>query len=129
MGRTARIDEDGRRMGDPKRPRTRMDATLGGMLKHGTEAKQWCKVCNRTVPIDVAAWCRMLGPQTSLWDYFMPCKYEDCPDGLTAVHARTGAGTPFVPLQSYDVFRTLDRMGWEFVPKWPGQPPFGHGIE
>lgn len=118
-------------MGDPKRMQTRMefDATLGGMLKHGTEVKQWCKVCNRTVPVDVAAWCRMLGEETSLWDYYRPCKYEDCPDGLTVVHARTGGGSPFRPLQTYDVFRTLDGLGWEFLPRWPGQPPYSHGIE
>ena len=117
-------------MGDPKRPQTHMeaDATLGGMLKHGTQAKMLCKVCGRSVPVDAAAWCAMLGPQTSLWDYYMPCRFEDCPDGLMAVHASSGAGSPFRPLQSYDVVRTLDKMGWEFVPRWPGQPPFGYGV-
>ncbi len=118
-------------MGDPKRPRTRMewDRDLGGMLRRGTEAMHLCKVCGRSVPIDVPAYARLLGERTSLWDYFMPCKYEDCPDGLTAVHASTGAGTPFQPLQSYDVYRTLDKMGWEFEPRWPGQEPYSYGVE
>jgi hypothetical protein len=92
-------------MGDPRRPQSRLqgDATLGGMLKHRTWVKQICKVCGRSVPVDVAAWCKLLGEKVSLWDYFMPCRYEDCPEGLTAVHASTGGGSPYVPLQSYDV--------------------------
>lgn len=118
-------------MGDRKRPVSRLeaDATLGGMLKHDVRAKQWCKACGRSTPIDVKAWCEMLSPRTSLWDYFMPCKYEDCPDGLTAVHISMGAGSPFRPLETYEVFRTLDKMGWEFVPRWPGQRPYSYGIE
>lgn len=118
-------------MGDPKRPQSRMewDATLGGMLKHGVRAKHLCKVCSRSVPINVAAWCRMLGERASLWDYFMPCKFEDCPDGLTVVVASPAEGSPFRPLQTYDIVRDLDGMGWDFVQRWPGQPPYRNGIE
>lgn len=118
-------------MGDPRQPRSRMerDATLGGMLKHRVVIKQICKVCRRDIPLDVAALCAGLGPSTSLWDYFRPCPFEDCPDGLTAVHCSPGAGTPFSPLQSYDVFRTNDDLGWHFWPRWPGQPPYAYGMD
>lgn len=118
-------------MGDPRRPRSRMerDATLGGMLKHGVTATQICKACQRSFPIDLAAWCAVLGPATSLWDFYRPCPAPDCPDGLTAVHCSPGAGTPLSPLQSYDVFRTLDGMGWDFLPRWPGQLPYAYGMD
>ena len=116
-------------MGDPKRPRSRMewDRDLDGMVKHATEAKLWCKVCQRTIPIDTEDWRRRLGGRTSLWNYYVPCRFEDCPDGLMMAHARQ-KNCPFVPLSNYLVLD--DRQGgWEFWPTFPDIPPYGHGIE
>lgn len=104
------------------------EATLGGMVKHGVSAQQICKACRRGFPVDLAAWCAALGPDASLWDHFQPCPAPDCPDGLTAVHCSPRSGTPYSPLQTYDVFRTLDQLGWEFEPRWPGQPPYSYGL-
>lgn len=117
-------------MGDPRRPQSRMayDATLGGMLAGGARVSTLCKACGRAIPVDLDRACRVIGATASLWDLFLPCLYEDCPDGLTAFHCAPGPGTPLRPLQTYDVFRTLDRMGWEIEIRWPGQSPFSHGI-
>ena len=105
------------------------DRDLDGMAKHGTEAKLWCQVCGRTLPIDVRDWRDRLGGRTSLWNYFMPCRYDDCPDGLMKVHARPGAGgTPFQPLSNYIVMDD-GKGGWEFWPNFPEVPPYSHGID
>lgn len=117
-------------MGDRKRPVGRMayDATLGGMLNSGARVSSRCKACDRMIPLDVERACRIVGPDASLWDFFLPCLFDDCPDVLTAFHCSTGPSTPFRPLQTYDVFRTLDKMGWDITPKWPHQPPYSYGI-
>lgn len=103
------------------------DRDLDGMVKHGTDAKLWCQVCNRTVPIVCRDWRDRLGGRTSLWNYFIPCRFDDCPDGLMKVHARSGGGSPFVPLSDYVVSHGLDG-GWEFLPKFPSIPPYDYGV-
>jgi hypothetical protein len=117
-------------MGDPKRAGLRMDweRTLGGMLRHGSHVVQLCKVCGRVVEVDVTALAGRLGGGASLWDYFRPCTFEDCPDGLTMVHASPGRATPLRPLSSYNVWPEANG-GWSFLPKYPDQPPFMYGIE
>ena len=100
------------------------DATLGGMLKHGSNVRRSCKVCNAWAPVDVQAMIARHGPAFSLWDFYEDC--PDCPDGLTLYHAQPGGSTPFRPLSRYLVVRGLD--GWEFWPLFPSIPPYSHGI-
>jgi hypothetical protein len=103
------------------------DGTLAGMVRHGTDVKLLCKVCNRAEVIDTTEWARRLGGRTTLWNYFIPCRFEDCPDGLMMAHARLG-NCPFAPLSNYLVLS--DRLGgWDFCPTFPSVPPYRHGIE
>ena len=113
-------------MGDPKRPPSSMawDATLGGMLKHGSIVRRRCKVCDAWKPVDVAGMIARHGPAFSLWDFYEDC--PDCDDGLTIYHVQPSRSTPFRPLSNYLVIRGLD--GWEFWPLFPSIPAYSHGV-
>jgi len=99
------------------------DATLGGMLKHGTLVYQTCLVCGVHRPIDVPAMISRLSTKWSLWDDF-----GDCPDacgGVTFYSATTGKGTPLRPLKNYMVMPPrpgADPDDWCVLPMWPGLP-------
>ena len=101
------------------------DATLGGMLKHGSNVRRRCKVCDASKPVDVPAMIARYGPTFSLWDFYEDCR--DCPDGLTGYHVQPSRSTPFRPLSNYLVIRGPD--GWEFWPLFPSIPAFSHGVE
>ena len=100
------------------------DRTLGGMLKHGSNVRRRCKVCNAWKPVDLPAMIVRHGPTFSLWDFYEDC--ADCDDGLTIYHVQPSRSTPFRPLSNYLVIRGLD--GWEFWPLFPSIPPYAHGV-
>lgn len=113
-------------MGDPKRPPSSMewDATLGGMLKHGTRVRRVCKVCDKGRYVDIPQMIARYGTAFTLWDFYEDC--TTCADGLTLYHAQPGPSTPYRPLCNYLVLKGPD--GWEWFPMFPSIPPFSHGI-
>jgi hypothetical protein len=101
------------------------DATLGGMLKHGTNVHRRCKVCEAWKPVDVPAMIARYGPAFSLWDFYEAC--PDCPDGITSYHAQPGKSTPYRPLSLYLVL-SMGGGEWHFQPLFPSIPPYSHGV-
>lgn len=62
----------GRNTGKPRHPMA-WQATVGGMIKHGTEVNACCSVCMLWRPVDLVALAVARGESFSLWDKRSTC--------------------------------------------------------
>ena len=65
-------------------------ATLGGMVKHGTQVQASCPACGAVTKVDLQRLIETLGADASLIDRRPPCKRRDC-EGRVLFQARVGS--------------------------------------
>lgn len=78
--------------------------------------------------MDIEALIARYGEAFTLWDFYEPCRAPGCDDGLLGIHASPGGGTPYSPLQTYNVWKGSGPGEWLYLRQFPDQPEFGYGV-